>query len=217
MDWAHAAIEKSTNQPVLPQVVIVLNASENSLDLDEWEVDFATAKLLSSIGHALSQPILKEYARKRSTAAREIRSPEDLLFSYYGSVRVVRIPTRGRPQLIKNQIDKLYQEISQLCELSRMKKREVRMLFDADELQPFLQLAFDHYAQTLDTPFDFVKAYLMQNPIPADFGGNITKLAIKMMQHWENKLDAEGIFRELSPMVASCIMLDAARHKIKGR
>ena len=90
------------------------------------------------------------------------------------------------------------------------------MLLDADELQPYLQFAFDHFSCHLDRPFDFVQASFIYNPIPSDFAGNILKLAVNMMEIWENKLDGEGIFRELSYMVASCIMLDSARSKTRG-
>lgn len=216
IEWASAALEKSTNQPVLPHVIIVLNASENAIDAAQWDADFATSWLLRSVGEALTKPSLKEYARLRTGSNREIRTAEDLLLSYYCSVRVVRIPTKGRPQLINGQVGKLYQEIVQGCNQSRASKRKVRMLLGADELQPYLQDAFDHFSSNLEIPFDFVKASFLHNPIPADFGGNILTLAIRLMQVFENRLDAVGIFKELSPMVASCIMLDSARHKTKG-
>ncbi len=216
VEWAAAALEKSTNQPVHPNLVLVLNASENAINGAEWDVDVATQKLLESIREALAQPSLNEYARTRTGSKRKIKTAEDLLFSYYRSVRVVRIPTNGRPQLINDQMDKLYQEILDGCEKSRISKRGMRMLLSADELQSYLQDAFDHFSSKLDTPFDFVKASFLHNPIPADFGGNILKLAINVMEVFQNKLDAAGIFKELSPMVASCIMLDSARHKTKG-
>jgi hypothetical protein len=91
------------------------------------------------------------------------------------------------------------------------------MLIDANELQPYLQAAFDHFACDLDTPFDFVQAAFINSPIPLDFGGNILKLAINLMDAWQNIADGPIIFTELSYMVASCIMLDSARHGIKGR
>lgn len=91
------------------------------------------------------------------------------------------------------------------------------MLLEADELQPYLQYAFDHFSSDLDMPFDFVKASMLNNPIPRDFGGNILKLAINIMDVWHTQLNGMGIFEELSLMVASCIMLDAARHKTKGK
>lgn len=171
---------------------------------------------MQSIGEALTKPSLKEYARSRTGSRKEIRTAEDLLLSYYHSVRVVRIPTKGRPQLINDQVAKLYEEIVQSSDQSRKSKRKKRMLLGADELQPYLQDAFDHFSSNLDVPFDFVKASFLHNPIPADFGGNVLKLAINLMNVWENRLDAVSIFKELSPMVASCIMLDSARHKTKG-
>lgn len=90
------------------------------------------------------------------------------------------------------------------------------MLLNAEELHPYLQYAFDHFSNTLASPFDFVKAALFNSPIPLDIGGNILKLAIAIMQVWPNRLDGPRIFSELSYMVASCIMLDSARRKLRG-
>lgn len=89
------------------------------------------------------------------------------------------------------------------------------MLLDADELQHYLQFAFDQFACNLDTPFDFVKASFTNSPIPPTFGGNILKLAINLMEVWGNEVDGQTLFVELSYMVASYIMLDSGRHKIR--
>lgn len=91
------------------------------------------------------------------------------------------------------------------------------MLLDAEELQSYLQSAFDHFARSLDRPFDFVEASFSNSPIPLDFGGNILKLALNLMRVWKNRIDIEVIFQELSYMVASCIMLDSARKKNPGK
>lgn len=128
----------------------------------------------------------------------------------------MRVPTRGRPNLIKDQIEKLYTNIQEACVSGRRRKSELRMLLDADELQHYLHFAFDHFACNLDTPFDFVQASFINSPIPPTFGGNILKLAINLMEVWENEVDGKTLFVELSYMVASCIMLDSARHKIRG-
>ncbi|KAL9618157.1 MAG: hypothetical protein Q9160_007107 [Pyrenula sp. 1 TL-2023] len=90
------------------------------------------------------------------------------------------------------------------------------MLLNSDEMQPYLQYAFDHFSRNLDQPFDFVQASLSNNPIPSNFGGNVLKLAIDVMDLWRDKLDGPRIFKELSFMVASCIMLDSARHRTLG-
>ena len=38
------------------------------------------------------------------------------------------------------------------------------------------------FACDLDNPFDFVQASFTNSPIPQDFGGNILKLAINLME-----------------------------------
>jgi hypothetical protein len=106
-------------------------------------------------------------------------------------------------------------EIQRGCQVSRERKAALRMLLNAEELQSYLQCAFDHFARTLDYAFDFVQASFFNNPIPLDFGGNILKLAINMMEQKEHT-DARSIFDKLSYMVASCIMQDSVRHSIKG-
>jgi hypothetical protein len=126
------------------------------------------------------------------------------------------VPAQGRPQLMEMQIKKLYGAISTACEKARQRKTEMRMLLDAEELQSYLQSAFDHFARSLDHPFDFVEASFSNSPIPLDFGGNILKVALNIMRVWKNRINIEVIFQELSYMVASCIMLDSARKKNPG-
>lgn len=114
-------------------------------------------------------------------------------------------------------MEKLSERIRWVTKAARETKADLRMLLDADELQPYLQVAFDHFAKDLDTPFDFVQASFTNSPIPQNFGGNILKLALQVMECWKDKVRGETIFEELSYVVASCIMFDAARNKIPGR
>ena len=157
-----------------------------------------------------------DYAEFWRRRGKHIESVEELLLSYYSSIRVIRVPTDGRPKLISDQISKLYDEIHKACDASRQSKRNLRMLLNAEELQSYLQFAFDHFSSSISHPFDFVAASLYNSPIPLDLGGNILKLAITTMQTRKNKLDGPRIFGELSYMIASCIMLDSARRKIRG-
>lgn len=217
MNWAAAALETSSNQPVLPCAIILLNASEDNINPELWDVRMATASLLKSLSRTVfKSPVFKKYAQFWRERHRRIETVEDLLLSFYSSISVVRIPTSGRPNLINDQIQRLYDTIQKACASARRRKGELRMLLDADELQPYLQFAFDHFARNLDTPFDFVQASFTNSPIPLNFGGNILKLAINLMEVWENEADGRMLFIELSYMVASCIMLDSARHKLRG-
>lgn len=217
IDWADAALEMSSNQPVLPHAILVLNASELSIDAEQWNPVNATEWLMNAVKDSIHQNVkCKKHAQTWRSRGKRIETVEDLLLSYYASVRVVRIPGIGRPNLMQTQLEQLYQEIAAASEHSKMRKRELRMLLDAKELQPYLQFAFDHFSKNLDRAFDFVQASFVYNPIPSDFAGNMLKLAVNIMEACGNKLDGEGIFYELSFMVASCIMLDSTRSKTRG-
>ncbi|TVY37236.1 hypothetical protein LOCC1_G007153, partial [Lachnellula occidentalis] len=165
IEWAGAALEMSSNQPVLPHAVIALNVSELSIDPEQWEVPRATTWLMDAVKESLSKNVkFRKHAQIWRSRGRRIDTVEDLLLSYYSSIRVIRIPGIGRPTLMKNQMEKLYGEISASLEISKTSKRSLRMLLDADELQPYLKFAFDHFSTNLDRPFDFVQASFISNP-----------------------------------------------------
>ena len=217
VEWASAALEKSSNQPVLPHAIIALNASENNIEEDLWDVDKATETLMESLSKEVNRnPIFKKYAQFWRDRDRQIDSVQELLLSYYSSLYVVRIPADGRPNLINVQMEKLSHMVRWASKKARDRRADLRMLLDADEFQPYLQTAFDHFATNLDTPFDFVQASFANSPIPNDFGGNILKLAIQLMECWKDRARGLAIFEELSYLVVSCIMLNAARDKVRG-
>jgi hypothetical protein len=142
---------------------------------------------------------------------------EDLLLSYYTSIKVVRVPETGRPNLIAKQITELTANIRWACQMSGRRKGDLRMLLNAEDTQSYLQYAFDHFSKSIESPFDFVQASFAHSPIPDDFGGNILKLAVQLMEAWKDRATPQPIFEELAAVVASCIMLDATRHQILGR
>jgi len=183
IEWAAAALEMSSNQPVLPHAIIALNASELNLDPKQWDATFATKWLITSFeGNLSNNATFKKHAQIWRNRGREINTVEDLLLSYYSSVTVVRIPTNGRPKLMKDQMGVLYEQIALSIYAAKKSKRDLRMLLDGEELQTYLQFAFDHFSNNLDQAFDFVQASFIYNPIPSDFAGNILKLAVGMME-----------------------------------
>jgi hypothetical protein len=122
----------------------------------------------------------------------------------------------GRPNLISSQMQKLYTEIQRGGEVVRERKLSLRMLLDVNELQSYLQDAFDHISQTVEIPFDFIRASYSNRPIASNFGGIILRLAVAMMNQ-ETRPDGRAIFNKLAFLVASCIMLDAVRNNFKGK
>ena len=202
---------------MLPHAIIALNESSIELPPWHWDTGYTTRWLLDKYHGAIHrnpgfEPYV-EFWRKKST---HIDSLEGLLKLYYSSVTVVKIPSGSRPNLICEQIEKLYDEIRNACKTSLSAKQSVRMLFTANELHPYLVSAFDHFATSIDDPFDFVQFSFTNSPIPLDFAGNIVKLAIKVMNFQPHSASMASIFQELSYIIASCIMLDAARHRKIG-
>ena len=215
--WASESYEKSLGQPALPHVIIVLNATDLAIDASQWDVTEATRKFLSDVETSIERlPALQAQLAYWRAEARPIKTTKDLLECYYSSITVVRIPAKGRYMLMDEQVAKLHTEIVTKCSQSHYIKRKVHMLSNSEDLQIYLQLAFDHFSQNLDEPFNFVKVALKINPIPSDFSGNILKLAVAIKDHHPFWTLAK-IFEHLSLMVASCIMLDIDRQRRLGK
>ncbi|KAK8121780.1 hypothetical protein PG984_010450 [Apiospora sp. TS-2023a] len=217
--WAAAAIETSSNQPVLPHAIIALNASEHDIDVKLWDVKFNTETILEDLAHTVNRnETFKKWSQFWRERGKAIDNLLDLVLCYYSTIQIIRLPAEGRPKLMAEQVEKLYKATLSGCIAARGARNKVRMLLDVEDMHAYLQEAFNHYSKTLESPFDFVQASFRNSPIPPDFGGNILKLALGMTQLWKGhpQIQAPQIFSELSYMVASCILLDSSRHKNKG-
>lgn len=215
--WVTTSSESSLGQPVLPHLIIVLNKTDLAIEASQWDVKEATRKLLSNVESSIERiPDLQTELLKWRTMGRKIKTIKSFLECYYTSITVVRIPEKGRYMLMDEQVKRLNTEIALKCSQSHYLKKKARMLSMSEDFQLYLQVAFDHFSRNLDTPFDFVKVALQINPIPSDFGGNIVKFAVAI-QNCEPTWKVTRIFRSLSPMVASCIMLDIHRQRRPGQ
>ncbi|KAI0005731.1 FabD/lysophospholipase-like protein [Xylariaceae sp. FL0662B] len=218
--WGSASIDKSLNQPVLPHAIIVFNATDVIVDEREWDVAEATRLLMSEIQGAITrEPALQEYVQTWRKRGKTINSTKDLLECYYAAVNVIRIPYKGSYMLMSEQVGKLSELIKERCKAAYLKKRQARMLASTEKLQFYLQAAYDHFTAGLNKPFDFVKETLRHSPASRNFEGNILNLALSIKDRSTNMLlrgNAEPIFRAMGPMIASCVMLDAARQNLPG-
>lgn len=222
LDWGVSALEKSINQPALPHCIVALNGTDPAVDDREWDVNFATQSLLSSVRGALDYvegvPRFRDLAEHWRQLGKHIYTVEDLILRYYSSFKVVRIPSKPRYMTISDQIGKLHKMIRKNCEESFRTKRRARMLTNADELNVYLQSGFDHFTTHLDVPFNFMQISLLRNPIPNDFGGHILQLCTTISAQQPNHQHGRvsWMFEKMSVMLASCVLLDCARFR-KGR
>ena len=199
-----------------------MNAADPETEETQWDVTATTNRLMSTIKEVINRnPNVKEFVdlwcNKRN---KKIETTEQLLKCYYASISVVRFPTKVCYAQIDKQLYKLHDKIRNCCELAYETKSNVHMLFNGDQLQIYLQAAFDHFAQNLEMPFNFVNEALRNNPIPEDFSENILILALAVKDRGRLDgltLDGPKIFKELSYMVASCIVLESVRQDRKGQ
>jgi hypothetical protein len=217
LDWALKSLEKSLNQFALPHAIIVLNATDNSVNVKQWDMNEATSAFFADLDKVMDMDHeFEEYKKFWQDRGKKIESPKDLLESFYSTVTVIRIPAKPAYMRIKTQLETLHQKIVGCCQSAYNTRLSVRMLFNADDFHAYLQCAFDHFSSEMDIPFNFTEGSLRYNPIPQDFGENVLKLAIDIQDRtgWD---DGKRIFQKLGHMVASCILLDIARHRSKGK
>ena len=211
-------MESSTNQSVLPHAIVVLNKSHALLGDEDFDVDVATNKLLLDANQSLTvNSEVAQLARywQGQDRARSISCAKDLLDCYYSSFKVIRVPEKGRWMLMNQQVKRLQDQISFCCQGSHEGKIQARRDLNAEELGDCLQSGLDHFTSTLAEPFDFLDHSWSRNPIPSGFEGNILRLALKIHRR-QSYFRGSDIFGHLSNMVASCIMLDFVRHRMKG-
>ncbi|KAF2173984.1 hypothetical protein M409DRAFT_62174 [Zasmidium cellare ATCC 36951] len=208
--WGVASLEKSLNVPRLPHAIVVLNMS--NVEVDEWNPEIATEAFLNSIG---ARSGLGDDHEFKTLAANWKRGTDDeitntyaLLHKYYSSFTVVRVPSgAGRFTLLEQQAGVLQRVIEDKCAESFIVKNRYHMPVTSDGVTRYLQAGFDHFAKTLDIPFDFIKAELKNNPLPEDFADHIWALLLMILQL--PALQPEQIMDTLGKYVASCIQLDA--------
>jgi patatin-like phospholipase/acyl hydrolase len=218
LQWGENSLETSINQPVLPHAIIVLNASRKRRSGHGWDTAEATRDLLDSVDTSFGQdPDIIPLIRKWRRRGKDIRRCRELIECYYASFKVVKIPMeeQGQYNQIADQITALREEIDDCCKRSFNVKREARRLSDADELDVYLQFAFDHFAEYLTRPYDFIEVSRRHNPVPENFGDHILQLA-KDVQAQANKktirVNGAWVFGKISRVVSSSVLLECTRY-----
>ena len=215
IEWAAIAIEKSSNQPMLPYAVIVINAVDNRTDERLLDVAFATTTLLDDLEEAVAKNhAFRKAAQFWADNGRYIHKTKDLLLAYYSDVRIVLVPDKGRPSLVHRQYRALRKEIETAVKWSKHRRQHAHMLFNSYQLNTYLQIAYEHFSKTLDDPFDFIKASAAFNE-PRQDSNPVLHLIRACVALWPQKSCRE-LLSNLAPLVASSIALDVFRKGLPG-
>jgi hypothetical protein len=141
---------------------------------------------------------------------------QDLLKCYYSTVHVVRIPDKSRYQLLDKQRRQLHDKIVECCNVSYETNLERQMLSDVDEFGLYLSLAFDHFSETLEKPFDFIEASLKHRPLSDTLSDNVLSFARHFGSIQGRHGDIDWVFKQLVQFISSCILLESARKQHIG-
>jgi len=89
IEWAAEALETTNNQPILPYAIIVLNECSPETDLELWDVDISTKRLLESLADTVNQnATFSRYAEVWRKRQRQVKDIKELMLYYYSNVRV---------------------------------------------------------------------------------------------------------------------------------
>ncbi|GAB1316405.1 hypothetical protein MFIFM68171_06615 [Madurella fahalii] len=226
ISWVHVAIRTSSNQPVLPSAIVVLNSSDHAISSDLWDVSANTEKVFQDLGSIkYDDPTDRFINSAKSWPASgdktRIKTVKELALHYYSSVQVIRLPAKEQSVRMSMQAIRLRSCISDASARAHDTRMQSRILLDVEQLQAYFQDALSHYATTLDEPFDFVQASFRHSPISADFGENVLRLALNVIDptrgtHQRLSRKLERGFYEVRYVMASSILLNSTRRKNMG-
>lgn len=189
-------------------------------DTDWWDVDSTTSKALRDWNGLVknSNGQLTKLAGEWCERGKKINSLEDLILCYYSGFKIICLPAARvyQPSLIKSQYDKLYHEIKEASDKSWTKRKSSGFLMAAEELEHYLEFCFDHFSKHPTTPFNFLSAACMYNPVSTAFEDHITRLVRHFVDCYPTDTGKQ-LFGRVAPYVASCILLDSYRQRYPGR
>jgi hypothetical protein len=192
--WADKFLTKTTNQPALPRVIIIVNGPRTHTE--EWlNEDTVTGELLDRFrAMEIIDPGLRKIAETWSSPVYHIasspRSLQDLLELYFSGIRVVSIPSRElvAPDVLQGQIFQLRNRLLTESQLVQNKKEGLWTWLNTLQLQIFFNKAFVRFTTAPDHPFDFYAVLRSISLPPQNFGEYIVDLmeAIEMIDMGES-------------------------------
>ncbi|KAF5573225.1 hypothetical protein FPANT_12525 [Fusarium pseudoanthophilum] len=214
LEWAEVSHVSAINRFGLPHLIIVINRSDTDSDWDP----FATGQQILNE----QQRVLEGNDRVKAMAGRfrgvgiKINTLEDLLLTSYASVQFIRLP-QGREAVLclSTQLAKLHRMIYQSSNLSLDEKLHRRMLLSAPSMDEFFNLAFDHFSNKVNEPFDFLAQLISLRVPPAKMAARLSELMIATFRALETSGDRNSLVSRfcavVTPLVSSVMALDAAR------
>jgi hypothetical protein len=125
-----------------------------------------------------------------------------LLKQQFGDMVVLPLPIHSKDVgSVQSQFKKLGRRILQESNEIRVLRRTAQVAFSAHHFKAFFHSACDHFATSIVTPFSFVDALRLPNPVSLDFSSYISNfLRLSPKEHW---------MTFAVPVIASALCLDS--------
>jgi hypothetical protein len=231
--WADMVIQKSVNQPMLPFAIIVINGlkkevcdpreylsecvahtiNQSTNHGVDWWSDELTKEQLERLKNCVnSDPELRKFAELWRSMGTDVQTLEDLVRCYYSGIKIVCIPDMESHDAtyVIERYQKLRQEIHDAAKTTKEARKKAHLLMNSDELGVYFGYAFDHFSTHALGPFNFLAAAFHRQPVNATFKTHIIKAASCLLETRSFDTAAE-LFKTLSPLIASSILLEVCR------
>ncbi|KAJ4137164.1 hypothetical protein NW768_002745 [Fusarium equiseti] len=204
----------AVNRVILPHLVVVLNMSPDNVT--DWESSETTAAILEEQSSTIeSNEVIHNYRRSMDQLRDSpIMTVRDLLTGCYSSVQFIRLPSVRNQHLFSCQVQKLDCLIREATEEAKRTKVGAHLLLNTDTQDRMFKMAFEHYKSSLDTPFDFLEAFLATNPPHTGLSPTIfalLKATLVGYQSTTSEPSGAGFCHLVTPTICSAIALDSCR------
>jgi hypothetical protein len=175
--WAKSSETAAVNHPFLPHLIIVVNAAS---ERSAWDPEEARIKILQEQSVMLKgNHTARLYAEQYERLGKSVTTLEDLLLCFYAKVEFIFIPQAEsglNQRLFLSQIQRLRDMLESATRSSQSLKEESRLLLPSEDQEQLFRLAFTHYTDYLDKPFDFLETLFAICPLLHNLSNNLVRL-----------------------------------------
>ncbi|KAH8807087.1 hypothetical protein F5884DRAFT_856673 [Xylogone sp. PMI_703] len=218
LEWAQNSQKTAVNRVILPHLIVVLSFSPD--ELSDWDPEKTTAVILDDHLPALeSNNVVKRYRQMlNQLSSTAITTLGGLLERCYSSVTFIRVPDAKNQHLFSKQLQSLDSLIRDAAGKAESTKTEAGYLLRSEIQRKMFTMAFDHYKDNLEKPFDFLESlfsiYPLDDSLSATFF-SLLRLAMLAYQSAATEASGREFCSTVTPILCSVIALDSCRSNEK--
>ncbi|RDL41162.1 Uncharacterized protein BP5553_01141 [Venustampulla echinocandica] len=173
--------------------VLILTRGEDSVNFDEQT---ATRRFILELGRE-SERHLGNWTGRSSGKAKQAELSR-LLLAQFGGLRVLKLPSLdATPRTWRVLRSKILQDSLEL----HTRRKEAQVAFSAPHLTAFFHAACDHFCTDIVSPFNFIRASRVANPVPTELPSNLTTFL--------SLVDDSRILNFAVPVIASALVYNS--------